>query len=63
MFLTRLGRWKTNKPHKEAMRLLDMANCDSCGSCTFTQRKTQPLPVYRHISRPKDEDSQPCSED
>ena len=29
----KLGRWDTNKTSVAEMRLADLANCDSCGTC------------------------------
>ena len=33
-----LGRWRTNKPVEATLRLIDLANCDSCGTCGTIQR-------------------------
>jgi len=28
-----LGRWSTDKPIDITLRIIDLANCDSCGTC------------------------------
>ena len=34
-----LGRWNTDKPVDATLRLIDLANCDSCGTCTVPEKK------------------------
>lgn len=34
-----LGRWNTDKPIDATLRLIDLANCDSCGTCTVPEKK------------------------
>ena len=36
-----LGRWKTDKSVDATLRLIDLANCDSCGTCTIPEKKLQ----------------------
>ena len=40
-----LGRWKTDKPLDATLRLIDLANCDSCGTCTIPEQ-TPEEPTY-----------------
>ena len=34
-----LGRWNTDKPIDATLRLIDLANCDSCGTCTVPEKR------------------------
>ena len=34
-----LGRWNTDKTIDATLRLIDLANCDSCGTCGITEPK------------------------
>lgn len=34
-----LGRWNTDKPIDATLRLIDLANCDSCGTCAVPEKK------------------------
>ena len=34
-----LGRWRTDKPIDATMRMIDLANCDSCGTCNVPKEK------------------------
>ncbi len=34
-----LGRWNTDKPITVSMRLADLANYDSCGTCGIPRKK------------------------
>ena len=34
-----LGRWKTDKSIDATLRLIDLANCDSCGTCTVPVKR------------------------
>lgn len=38
----RLGRWNTDKQTEATLRLIDLANCDSCGTCTVPKQKNKP---------------------
>jgi len=38
----RLGRWDTNKQQEATLRLIDLANCDSCGTCTVPKQTHAP---------------------
>lgn len=46
----RLGRWDTNVSLQTLQRKIDLANCDSCGTCTIAlqpKKKTEEkLDVY-----------------
>ncbi len=33
-----LGRWSTNKPTSAMLRSIDLANCDSCGTCGVPEK-------------------------
>lgn len=35
-----LGRWQTDKTMRESMRLADLANYDSCGTCGMPEKDT-----------------------
>ena len=35
----RLGRWKMEQSNKALLRKIDLANCDSCGTCNVTDVK------------------------
>lgn len=39
---TPLGRWKTDKPITVSMRLADLANYDSCGTCGIPNYNSPP---------------------
>lgn len=41
----KLGRWDIKKSNTEKMKLVDFANCDSCGTCN--------LPKYIFEKKPK----------
>ena len=43
-----LGRWNTNKPSQATLRLIDLANCDSCGSCAVPEKKAEKA-QYLHV--------------
>lgn len=34
-----LGRWDTAKSNEAILRQIDLANCDSCGTCTVPNQK------------------------
>ena len=44
----RLGRWNTEKTVEETLRLIDLANCDSCGTCTVPKQETT-LERFVHV--------------
>lgn len=35
----KLGRWKTNQPHADRFKIVDFANCDSCGTCRVLEHQ------------------------
>lgn len=43
-----LGRWNTNKPSQATLRLIDLANCDSCGTCPLPEKKPN-VDRYLHV--------------
>lgn len=46
----RLGRWDTNSSLNTVQRKIDLANCDSCGTCTIPlqqkKKKEKKLDIY-----------------
>ena len=41
-----LGRWSTDKPVDATLRILDLANCDSCGACGTREVPTEKLKIH-----------------
>lgn len=52
----KLGRWDTNKRNETINRQIDLANCDSCGTCGINDYKSVkikiklPLTIKRKFS-------------
>jgi len=41
-----LGRWSTDKPIDATLRLIDLANCDSCGACQTCEVPAERLKIH-----------------
>jgi hypothetical protein len=52
----KLGRWNTNKTNENIDRQIDLANCDSCGTCDINNHGKKTLNInvqsksIRHFS-------------
>ena len=42
----KLGRWKTLKSKDVTARMVDLANCDSCGVCNNERKKIKKEEIY-----------------
>tara|TARA_Y100000389_G_scaffold92752_1_gene89511 strand:- start:325 stop:558 length:234 start_codon:yes stop_codon:yes gene_type:complete len=41
-----LGRWSTDKPIEATLRIIDLANCDSCGGCKTCGAPPEKLKIH-----------------
>jgi hypothetical protein len=64
----KLGRWSTNKKNDDINRQIDLANCDSCGTCSisdYNKKKVNikirlPLTSVRQFSSFQDLNTKCC---